>query len=280
MGELAEPAGCEACGRQLPEQQRRGRRRRYCDARCRDAARRERERASRARPEHVKDSLTTNDRQEYLDNIHSASGPASSVVTRVHGAVNHLMEEFGRTGSPTAAVAAARELSAAADAALQTAIDRARAAGHSWREIGDVLGTTRQAAFQRFGHPIDPRTGTPMSREVTPGAADRAVQIFVWHIEGRWAEICEQLDENIGKLLNPDLMASAWARNAGLIGRLERMGEPFPHRAGDDTVVEIPLYFEAADAVGIVRFGPDGKVAGLAIRPAPTHSQPRTESLT
>jgi len=189
------------------------------------------------------------------------------------------MAEFERAGSPTAAVAAARELSAAADAALQAAIDRARDAGHSWREIGDVLGTTRQAAFQRFGHPIDPRTGTPMSREVIAGAADRAIQIFIWHTEGRWAEICEQLDDNISNLLTPDVMASAWARNAGMIGRLERMGEPFPHRAGDDTVVEIPLFFEAADAVGIVRFDPDGRVAGLAIRPAPANPPPRTEPL-
>ncbi len=116
-----------------------------------------------------------------------------------------------------------------------------------------------------------------MSREVIAGAADRALQIFIWHTEGRWAEICEQLDDNISKLLNPDLMASAWARNAGMIGRLERMGEPFPHRAGDDTVVEIPLFFEAADAVGIVRFDPDGRVAGLAIRPAPANVPPRTE---
>jgi hypothetical protein len=201
------------------------------------------------------------------------------VAGRVRGTVEHLMAEFERAGSPTAAVAAARELSAAADAALQAAIDRARDAGHSWREIGDVLGTTRQAAFQRFGHPIDPRTGTPMSREVIAGAADRAIQIFIWHTEGRWAEICEQLDDNISNLLTPDVMASAWARNAGMIGRLERMGEPFPHRAGDDTVVEIPLFFEAADAVGIVRFDPDGRVAGLAIRPAPANPPPRTEPL-
>jgi hypothetical protein len=59
---------------------------------------------------------------------------------------------------PLAGLAAAREQSAAAAAALQAAVDRARAAGHSWREIGDVLQTTRQAAFQRFGRPIDPRT--------------------------------------------------------------------------------------------------------------------------
>jgi len=66
--------------------------------------------------------------------------------------------------SPLAGLAAAREQSAAAAAALQAAVDRARAAGHSWREIGDVLQTTRQAAFQRFGRPIDPRTNKPMTR--------------------------------------------------------------------------------------------------------------------
>ena len=52
------------------------------------------------------------------------------------------------------AVQVGTELSAATGEALQQAVDRARADGHSWREIGDVLGTTRQAAFQRFGHPV------------------------------------------------------------------------------------------------------------------------------
>ena len=59
---------------------------------------------------------------------------------------------------PLEAVAAARELSGVTDAALRAAVDRARAAGQSWGRIGEVLGTTRQAAFQRFGHP-DPHRG-------------------------------------------------------------------------------------------------------------------------
>jgi hypothetical protein len=40
------------------------------------------------------------------------------------------------------------------------------------------------------------------------------------------------------------------------------------YRAGDDIMVEIPLHYEAGDAKGTVRFDQDGKVAGLAIRPA------------
>jgi hypothetical protein len=165
-------------------------------------------------------------------------------------------------------VAAARELSAAAETALQAAVDRARAAGQSWRDIGEVLGTTRQAAFQRFGHPIDPRTGGPMSREIPPDAADRAVAIFDWHNQGRWQEILDELDDAMRARHDPARLSSGWAGLAGMFGRLERTGEPFARRAGDDTVVDVPLHFEAGDAKGIVRFSGDGRIAGMAIRPA------------
>lgn len=185
-------------------------------------------------------------------------------------AARRLAAELGQTGSPRDAVAAARDLSAAADAALQAAIDRARAAGVSWREIGDVLGTSRQAAFQRFGHPVDPRTGEPMSKEVPPDAAERAVQIFAWQGEGRWAEIIAQLDENMSRRLDAELMARGAAHMTGLYGRFEGTGEPFAHRAGDDVMVDVPLRYEAGEARGIVRFNSEGQIAGLAIRPSMT----------
>jgi hypothetical protein len=35
---------------------------------------------------------------------------------------------------------------------LAAAVTRARSRGHSWAQIGDRLGITRQAAHQRFGH--------------------------------------------------------------------------------------------------------------------------------
>ena len=89
-------------------------------------------------------------------------GAADPVAAEVTAAARRLLAELSQPRSPQApqdAVAAARDLSAAAEAALQATIDRARAAGQSWREIGNVLGTSRQAAFQRFGHPVDPGTG-------------------------------------------------------------------------------------------------------------------------
>ncbi len=80
----------------------------------------------------------------------AASDP---VAAAVQVSAQRLLGELADQGtdSPLDVVKAARQLSAAAAAAMQAAVDRARAAGHSWREIGDVLDTTRQAAFQRFG---------------------------------------------------------------------------------------------------------------------------------
>ena len=190
------------------------------------------------------------------------------MADQVADAARRLVAELNRTGSTRDTVAAARDLSAAADAALQAAVDRARAAGVSWREVGDVLGTSRQAAFQRFGHPVDPRTGEPMSRDVPPDAADRAVAVFTWHDESRWEQILAELDENLSRRLDAAVLARGWAHMAGLFGRFEGTGEPFAHRAGDDVVVDIPLRWEAGEARGIVRFNSNGQVAGLAIRPA------------
>jgi hypothetical protein len=269
MADVAEPGTCEACGRPLPSQQGKGRRRKYCDARCRDVARRQRGRPVSQSRGSVKDSLTRAARQEYVYDVEGSGSPGAEdpVTVRVKAAADHLLEASSHAGRPGDAVAAARELADAANAALQTAIDRARAAGSSWRDIGEVLGTSRQAAFQRFGHPVDPRTGEQMSREVLPGALDRALTIFGWYREGRWAQIVAELDENMSRVLDSGRLADGSARVAAMFGRLERFGEPFAFAAGDDTMVEIPLHFEAGDARGLVRFNSDGKVAGLAIRP-------------
>jgi hypothetical protein len=198
------------------------------------------------------------------------AGTADPVASTVREAADRLAEEFTRpwADSPLAAMAAAQQLSSVADTALQAAVDRARAAGHSWKRIGDVLGTTRQAAFQRFGRPVDPRTGQPMSREVPPGLADRAVALFVAQAEGRWPEVLGALDEHMRERLDADHMAAGWARTIALIGGLERIGEPAAVQAGDYTIVNIPLHFEADEAKGRVTFDRAGKVAGLFIRPA------------
>jgi hypothetical protein len=170
--------------------------------------------------------------------------------------------------SPLAAVEAARELSTAAAAAMQASVDRARVAGHSWKEIGDVLDTSRQAAFQRFGRPVDPRTGEPMNRTVLPNAEDRAAEIFGHLAAGRWEAAGADFGDRMREAVDADRLASGWAHTSGLIGQFERMGAPFARSDGEHTIVDIPLYFEAGDANGQVTFDIEGKVVGLFIRPA------------
>ena len=167
-------------------------------------------------------------------------------------------------------MAAARDLSAAAEAALQAAVDRARAAGQSWREIGDVLGTSRQAAFQRFGHPVDPRTGEPMSRAVPPGAARRAAEFLARFTAGRWEEVLGDFDEFMRERHDVNRLASGWAHLIGRLGSYQGCGEVSPVPAGDGTVVDVRLDFEAGEAMLLARFDRDGKVAGLRLHPAST----------
>jgi len=51
-------------------------------------------------------------------------------------------------------IIAANEALSAADEELRAAVASARAAGDTWDAIGVALGTSRQAAYQRFGKPI------------------------------------------------------------------------------------------------------------------------------
>lgn len=270
MDKTADPEGCEACGRDLPERKPTGRSRRYCNATCRSAARRDRARATRLAAGAVKAELTDTVRHANLDTIGSTGSPDEPAAVALLSAAARLAAELARPGAGSlGAVGAARELAGAANTALQAAVDQARAGGHSWKEIGDALHTTRQAAFQRFGRPVDPRTGAPMTRVVMPGAADRAVAIFADMAEGRWAEARRDFGERMRERLDADRLASGWAHTVSQVGAFERMGEPSARQFGERAIVDIPLYFEAGDAIGKVTFDGDAAVIGLLIRPAP-----------
>jgi hypothetical protein len=158
---------------------------------------------------------------------------------------------------------------AAAEAALQAAVDRARAGGQSWREIGAVLGTSRQAAFQRFGHPVDPRTGASMTRTVAPGAAEQANRFLADFTAGRWEEVLGSFDDFMRERHDAERLAGGWAQLIGMFGSYEGIGEISPVPAGDSTVVDALLRFEAGEAMLWVRFDRDGHVTGLRLHPAP-----------
>jgi hypothetical protein len=212
--------------------------------------------------------LTPDGRQEYLHAIDSLPRPPDSVAARVGDAARRLIEQSGRPGSTLDAVAAARDLAAAAETALQEAVDRARTAGQSWREVGDVLGTTRQAAFQRFGRPVDPHSGEPMARTVSAEALGRATAFLARFTAGRWQEVLEHFDDTMRERHDVERLANGWAHMAGMYGNYQGMGTISPVPAGGGIVVDVRLEFEAGEAMLWVRFDRDGKVSGLRLHPA------------
>jgi hypothetical protein len=168
------------------------------------------------------------------------------------------------------AVRLAHDLHALAATALQASVEQARATGRTWQQIGDLLGVTRQAAFQRFGRPTDPRTGEPMNGLVRPDAGRRATALVIGWIEARYSEITAGFDEALTERLTPDALAAAWAQVVGTVGEYQRMGEPLVRQVGDYTVTDIPMGFEAGDMKGRVAFDRDGKVSGLFVIPPET----------
>jgi hypothetical protein len=77
----------------------------------------------------------------------------------------------------------AARLRARGDELLDQLVDAARAGGASWSEIGCTLGTSKQAAHERFGALADPLPGQPpfgltgTAAEVLSAAADEAREL-------------------------------------------------------------------------------------------------------
>ncbi|HEX5116485.1 MAG TPA: DUF3887 domain-containing protein [Pseudonocardiaceae bacterium] len=186
----------------------------------------------------------------------------------VVGQVADAADRFGlgwADPDPLTAVTSARDLASAVDGALRAAVTRARQAGRTWQTIGDLLGTSRQAAFQRFGRPIDPRTGAPMERTVLPGAAERAVALLVDLMAGRYEDVRHDFDDTMLAALDAATLAETNAQVAAMVGAYEGIGAPFTRPQGDYTVVDIPLRFEAGEMTGRVSYRADGAVAGLFV---------------
>lgn len=167
----------------------------------------------------------------------------------------------------------ARDADILAGQVLVLSVQQCRDAGHTWQEIGDLLGVTRQAAFQRFGKPIDPRTGEPMDKTVRmTDAAERAVKVVTDILEGRMDQARPSFNDQVRAAFTDEARGSALATVAGLVGAFEGFGqdEPFVRRIGDHTVVDIPLRYEAGDMKARVAFDTDEKVAGFFILPPDT----------
>jgi hypothetical protein len=155
-------------------------------------------------------------------------------------------------------------------ALVAAAVEQARAAGQTWQDIGTVLGVSRQAAFQRFGKPIDPRTGETMNTTPLPEAVTLVETIIDALARGRWGDVASRFDAQMRDALTEDGLAAAWAQVIGMAGAFDTRGESEAARAADITITNTPLAFEAGDFVARISFHDDQTIAGLYILPGAT----------
>ena len=106
----------------------------------------------------------------------------------------------------------------------------------------------------------------PMSHAVPPGAGDRAIAFLSNWAEGRCADVAANFDfdATFTAKFPIEKAAAAWTQITGPLGTYQRMGgEPFVRQLGVETVVDVPMEFEASVRKGRVFFNADGQVSGL-----------------
>jgi hypothetical protein len=180
-------------------------------------------------------------------------------------ALTDALRQGGHVPAELNTVRLAARMRSVADAALQQCVERARAAGHTWQEVGDALGTSRQAAFQRFGKPVNPRTGVEMTVNLLPDADRRALEVLEAWQAGRDEELIAQFDDTMRAQLPPERLAETWPQLTGLVGAYESCGDPVVRPFGEHTIVNIPMEFEGGPMTGRVVFDAQGRIAGLFV---------------
>ena len=186
---------------------------------------------------------------------------AAAQVTRGH--IESLLAPRGGSQEWATTIESAAALIDSAETLLRTTVQSARADGATWQAIGDALGVTRQAAFQRYGKPLDPRTGEPMNTTPLPDAPKLARTVLDDLAAASWGAVAARFDSAMTQALSADGLAEAWAQITSQVGRLEQCGAPKPARAGDLTITNTPLSFEAGDLTARITFRDDRTIAGL-----------------
>lgn len=170
--------------------------------------------------------------------------------------------EGATTYSPVAALTATRTLSLVVEDTMRALASHARASGATWQEIGTALGTTRQAAFARFGPHLEKENLT--MEAAIPDADVRAVATFEKYAKQDWS-LRDDFDETMDDRLSPEMLDAAWQQVVSQVGVFEGVGEPSVSLMQEHTIVDVPMRFEHAEMKGRIAYDSNGKVAGLFV---------------
>ena len=192
------------------------------------------------------------------------------LTTNVQLVADVLRADEQAPGHVMRAIAATRSLDMIVEDTLHALIDQARADGHTWAEIGEVLHVSRQAAFQRFGGGARPATAPEDGAIAAPveGAVEHAVPVLQAFLDGRFGDARSTFNERMSKAVSEELMADVREKVRRHAGEVEAVGTPVVSVRDGYTVVDIPVSLERDDGVGRVVLDADRQVAGFIVRPA------------
>ncbi len=192
---------------------------------------------------------------------------AMMLSTNVELVADVLRADGHPSGQLVRAIAATRSLETIVDDTLRALVGQARAAGHTWAEIGEVLHVSRQAAFQRFGG--GRRQSVDEDAVVVPldGAVEHAVPVLEAFLDGRWDDARSTFDARTLEACSVELLADVREKVRREAGEVQTIGAPVVSVRDGYTVVDIPVALERADGTGCVVLNADRQVAGFFIRP-------------
>ena len=177
-------------------------------------------------------------------------------------------------------VRAAVDTLSSAEKALTEAVGLARQAGHTWQQIGETLGITRQAAFKRFGHVVDPVTGDTVTLATTAPVATLTEQVVTWLASGKLNDLHQAMTWTCRRQLPQRELANVWAEVLAMVGAVERLDSHQVRNAHGQALIEdaevgetypvpaigrVIVHHEAGESVCHVAFSRDGKVSGVLL---------------
>lgn len=137
---------------------------------------------------------------------------------------------------------------------------------------------SRQAAFKRFGAPLDPGTGVPIQRSGVQHVIGLTERVFRLIAAADYDALAALMDPRTATELPPELIAATWQSALSEVGELVAVRQTRVELADGAVLTEdeellgmvigsTTLEFEAGELHGRVAVAASGKVVGLLIVP-------------
>lgn len=157
----------------------------------------------------------------------------------------------------------AHQLRQAADELLTHDAAGANQAGYSWQEIGNALGISRQAAYQRFGGPRP--TSTPRPNQALPQLEAAMRGIFALLGAGRFETACADFTPRMLEHVPVAAVEKLWLECIDSLGAFVSLGPVTVRANGSMRVATATAIFADGELSAKVAFDKSRKITGMIL---------------